>query len=259
MSVKHSVPEDRAVIDRKAASPLEDCVLRDAVDWAIRSRRSVRAFLPTPVAREDIEAILATASYSASGMNMQPWRVHVLTGAAKAHLSAELAKLDDDPAQAGDLFEPYDYYPHEWISPYLERRRKVGWDLYGLLGITKGDKQRMHIQHGRNYRFFDAPVGLFFTVSRELQEGSLLDYGMFLQSVMVAARSRKLHTCPQAAFLKFHRQISALLGIPVGQMLVCGMSLGYADPTKVENSLVTERVPASSFTTFHDKNPETTP
>lgn len=257
MSAKNAVLEDSAAMDRNADSPLADEALRAAVDWAIRSRRSVRAFLPRPVARADIEAILTTASYSASGMNMQPWRVHVVTGAAKARLCAELARLDDDPALAGALFEPYDYYPHEWFSPYLERRRKVGWDLYGLLGIAKGDKQRMHVQHGRNYRFFDAPVGLFFTVSRQLQEGSLLDYGMFLQSVMVAARSRNLHTCPQAAFLKFHQKIGALLGIPVGQMLVCGMSLGYADEAKVENTLFTERVPASAFTTFHDNDKET--
>lgn len=231
--------------------------MRDAVDWAIATRRSVRAFLPTPVPRKEVESILATARFSASGMNMQPWRVHVVMGAAKDGLSAALAKIDDDPAQSTELIEPYDYYPREWVSPYLERRRKVGWDLYGLLGIEKGDKPRMHAQHGRNYRFFDAPVGLFFTVNRELQEGSLLDYGMFLQSVMVAARGRNLHTCPQAAFLKFHRQIADLLDIPSGQMLVCGMSLGYADTSSIENSLVTEREPVSAFTTFHDTSKET--
>lgn len=245
-------------MNRTMASPLDAEALRGAVDWAIATRRSVRAFLPQPVPRDEVEAILATARYSASGMNMQPWHVHVLTGPAKARLSAAIAVLDDDPSQSGELLEPYDYYPREWFSPYLERRRKVGWDLYGLLGIAKGDKQRMHLQHGRNYRFFDAPVGLFFTVDRTLQEGSLLDYGMFLQSVMVAARGRNLHTCPQAAFLKFHRQIADLLGIPAGQMLVCGMSLGYADPSSVENSLVTEREPVSAFTTFHDTTKETT-
>lgn len=244
-------------MNRMTAPPLGDETMRDAVDWAIATRRSVRAFLPTPVPRKEVESILATARFSASGMNMQPWRVHVVMGAAKDGLSAALAKIDDDPAQSTELIEPYDYYPREWVSPYLERRRKVGWDLYGLLGIEKGDKPRMHAQHGRNYRFFDAPVGLFFTVNRELQEGSLLDYGMFLQSVMVAARGRNLHTCPQAAFLKFHRQIADLLDIPSGQMLVCGMSLGYADTSSIENSLVTEREPVSAFTTFHDTSKET--
>ncbi|MET3918977.1 nitroreductase [Variovorax sp. OAS795] len=246
-------------MNRMMAPPVHAQALRDAVDWAIATRRSVRAFLPEPVAREEIEAILSTARYSASGMNMQPWHVHVLTGPAKARLSAAIASLDDDPHRSADLEEPYDYYPREWRSPYLERRRKVGWDLYGLLGIAKGDKERMHAQHGRNYRFFDAPVGLFFTVDRALQEGSLLDYGMFLQSVMVAARGRQLHTCPQAAFLKFHRLIAEQLGMPADQMLVCGMSLGYADASSIENSLVTEREPVAAFTTFHDTAKETRP
>jgi len=244
-------------MNRMMAPPLGAEALRSAVDWAICTRRSVRAYLPRPVARQEIEAILSTARFSASGMNMQPWHVHVLTGPAKASLSAAIAALDDDPRRSAELLEPYDYYPREWFSPYLERRRKVGWDLYGLLGIAKGDKRRMHVQHGRNYRFFDAPVGLFFTVDRSLQEGSLLDYGMFLQSVMVAARSRGLHTCPQAAFLKFHRQIGDLLDIPADQMLVCGMSLGYADESSIENSLVTEREPVSTFTTFHTNAKET--
>ena len=246
-------------MNRMMAPPVHAQALRDAVEWAIATRRSVRAFLPDPVARDEIEAILSTARYSASGMNMQPWHVHVLTGPAKARLSAAIASLDDDPRRSADLEEPYDYYPREWHSPYLERRRKVGWDLYGLLGIAKGDKERMHAQHGRNYRFFDAPVGLFFTVDRALQEGSLLDYGMFLQSVMVAARGRQLHTCPQAAFLKFHRLIAEQLGIPADQMLVCGMSLGYADASSIENSLVTEREPVAAFTTFHDTAKETRP
>lgn len=238
-------------MDRTTASLLTQKTLREAVDWAIVTRRSVRAFLPTPVPARDIEAILETASHSASGMNMQPWRVHVVMGAAKRELCAAIAAIDDNPALASELTEPYDYYPRHWVTPYLERRRKVGWDLYGLLGIEKGDKSRMHLQHGRNYRFFDAPVGLFFTVDRQLQEGSLIDYGMFLQSVMVAARARHLHTCPQAAFLKFHREIAHHLQIPDGQMLVCGMSLGHADESSIENTLVTEREPVPSFTTFH--------
>jgi nitroreductase len=145
------------------------------------------------------------------------------------------------------------------VSPYVDRRRKLGWELYGLLGIAKDDKPRMHAQHARNYRFFDAPVGLIFTIDRVMEQGSFIDYGMFLQSVMVAARARNLHTCPQAAFLKFHRQIAALLEIPADQMLVCGMSLGYADPSSIENSLVTEREPVSTFTTFHNTAKETKP
>jgi nitroreductase len=221
-----------------------------AVDAAITSRRSVRAFLPTPVPRETIEAILAVAARAPSGTNTQPWQVHVLTGAAKAALSAEIRAAFDDPAQRATHTEPYAYYPTEWRSPYIERRRKVGWDLYGLLGIGKADKQRMHEQHGRNYAFFDAPVGLIFTIDKVMQQGSWLDYGMFLQSLMVAARGRGLDTCPQAAFTQFHRIIARRLKLSDEQTVVCGMSLGFADTEAPEYRLVTEREPVAGFTRF---------
>ncbi|MFL6966037.1 MULTISPECIES: nitroreductase [Pseudomonas] len=245
-------------MNRLSKPPIPPELLGQTVDWAIASRRSIRAFLPTPVPREDIEAILDIARFCATGVNMQPWRVHVVTGEAKTHLSCAIAEIDNDPSLGSDLEDAYDYYPREWTSPYVDRRRQVGWELYGLLGIAKGDKQRMHAQHGRNYQFFDAPVGLIFTMDRVLKEGSLLDYGMFLQAVMMAARGRNLHTCPQAAFLKYHQVISQVLAIPSDQMLVCGMSLGYANETSIENTLVTDREPVSAFCTFHHNNKETT-
>ncbi len=221
-----------------------------AVDAAITSRRSIRAFLPTPVPRALVEDILRVASRAPSGTNIQPWQVHVLTGAAKQRLSARILAIYGDPAERAKHEHEYEYYPKEWASPYLDRRRKVGWDLYGLLGIEKTDKARMHEQHGRNYRFFDAPVGLIFSIDRIMQVGSWLDYGMFLQSVMVAARARGLHTCPQAAFTQFHRVIAEELAFRPDQMLVCGMALGYADPEAVENRLETERAPVSEFARF---------
>jgi nitroreductase len=213
------------------------------VDAAITSRRSVRAFLPTPVPKHVIEDILHVASRAPSGTNTQPWKVHVLTGASREALSRKILAAYDDPAVAATHQEEYAYYPREWVSPYIDRRRKIGWDLYGLLGIAKGDKARMHAQHGRNYTFFDAPVGLMFTIDRVMERGSWLDYGMFLQNLMVAARARGLDTCPQAAFTQFHRIIMEHLGAPPEEMLVCGMSLGHADPDAVENRLQTERAP----------------
>ncbi|WP_423601207.1 nitroreductase [Roseateles sp. MS654] len=221
-----------------------------AVDAAIVTRHSMRAFLPTPVPRAVIEELLAIAARAPSGTNTQPWQVHVLTGAAKDRLVTRIQSVYDDPEELATHTEEYAYYPREWVSPYIDRRRKVGWDLYGLLGITKGDKLRMHEQHGRNYRFFDAPVGLMFTIDRVMQQGSWLDYGMFLQNLMIAARARGLHTCPQAAFTQFHRVIAEELGLRPEQQVVCGMSLGYADPSAVENTLVTERDPVSTFTRF---------
>jgi nitroreductase len=220
------------------------------VDQAIQSRRSIRAFLPTPVAREDIAAILEVAARAPSGTNIQPWKVTVLTGGARQRLSdAILAVYHDKQALAGHT-EEYAYYPRQWTSPFIERRRKVGWDLYALLGLGRDNKEGMAAQHGRNFNFFDAPVGLIFTIDRVLEQGSWLDYGMFLQNIMVAARGRGLDTCPQAAFTQFHRIIAAQLDLPANETVVCGMALGYADATKIENSLVTERVPLAQFAQF---------
>ena len=220
------------------------------VEEAISSRRSIRAFLPTPVPQQTIENILDTAARAPSGTNIQPWKTYVLTGDSLAGLSRAILKVYNDPESAKDHTEEYAYYPREWVSPYIERRRKIGWDLYGLLGITRDDKQKMHHQHGRNYCFFDAPVGLMFTIDRVLEQGSWLDYGMFLQNIMIAARGIGLDTCPQAAFTPFHRVISEYLNIPETQSVVCGMSLGYADPNAVENSLTTEREPLDHWVTF---------
>jgi nitroreductase len=222
----------------------------DSIEAAITSRRSVRAFLPEPVPRATIEAILATAARAPSGTNTQPWQVYVLTGAALQSLSQRLAAAYDDPVERATHTEVYAYYPTDWQSPFIDRRRKVGWDLYSLLGIEKTDKARMHAQHRRNYEFFGAPVGLMFTIDRVMRQGSWLDFGMFLQSVMVAARGHGLDTCPQAAFIQFHRLIMPAIGAPANEQLVCGMSLGRADPSAIENTLVTEREPVARFTHF---------
>ena len=230
----------------------EDSAAQSAVDAAIISRRSIRRFLPEAVPRDVIENILRVAARAPSGTNTQPWQVHVITAAAKARLSTRIAAAYDDPVMAAQHTEEYAYYPREWVSPYVDRRRKVGWDLYGLLGIAKGDKAAMHAQHGRNYLFFDAPVGLIFTIDRIMEQGSWLDYGMFLQNIMVAARARGLDTCPQAAFTRFHRIIEEELQLSPQQQVVCGMSLGRADPAAIENTLVTDRAPVAEFTQFHD-------
>ncbi len=222
------------------------------VDAAITSRRSIRAFLPTPVAREDIEAILSVASRAPSGSNTQPWKVYVVTGEIRQRLSDKILATYLDPEQNARHKEEYDYYPREWVSPYIERRRKVGWDLYALLGLTRENKAGMQAQHGRNYAFFDAPVGLIFTIDRVMEQGSWLDYGMFLQNIMVAARARGLDTCPQAAFTQFHRVIADVLQIPDSEQLVCGMALGFAHPARVENTLETERAQLNEFVTFRE-------
>lgn len=219
---------------------------------AITTRRSVRAFRPDPVPQAVIEQILTAASRAPSGSNIQPWKVIVLTGQALASLGRELTAL----SLSGDSGEEnYPYYPRQWREPYLSRRRKVGWDLYSSLDIARGDKTRMAAQLARNYSFFDAPVGLFFTLDRDMEMGSWLDLGMFVQSVMIAARGFGLDTCPQQAFCYYHRQISERLAIPPDQRLVMGMALGRADTDAPENRFQTEREPVSGFTRFIDQIP----
>ncbi len=222
------------------------------VDAAITSRRSVRRFLPTPIPRQTIEAILAAASRAPSGSNIQPWRVYVLTDPARAALISDvLAAHDADrdapvPIHRAD----YEYYPRNWLEPYIGRRRQLGWSLYTLLGIGKGDFDKSHAQSGRNFRFFDAPVGLLFTVDRRLELGSWLDYGMFIQNIMVAARGRGLDTCPQQAWCRFHRIVARHVGMTEHEQLVCGMALGYADSNAIDNQLNVERAPVEAFTRF---------
>ncbi len=247
-----AVNSTQAAMPPTPPSGLEPEAIINAVEWAIASRRSVRAFKPDPVPRTTIERILEVASRAPSGTNTQPWRVYVLTGERRERLSAAVLRAHDDRANAAEYTEEYAYYPRTWVSPYIDRRRKVGWDLYSLLGIGKTDRARMHAQHGRNYLFFDAPVGLMFTIDRVMAQGSWLDYGMFLQNIMVAARAHGLDTCPQAAFTPFHRIIAEQLDLPPNEMLVCGMALGFADEAKIENTLVTERATVDSFTRFLD-------
>ena len=223
-----------------------------AVDHAITSRMSARAFTQQAVPRELITEILQIASRAPSGTNTQPWKVYVLTGASRDSLVAKVCAAHDasrdNPEEAKKYQEQYDYYPSQWVSPYIDRRRENGWSLYGLLGIGKGDKYKMHAQQQRNFKFFDAPVGLMFTVDPIMGRGSLLDYGMFIQNIMVAARARGLHTCPQAAWNHYHSIILPHVGATEGERMVCGMALGWADNGDKVNTFHTPRVPVSEFT-----------
>lgn len=224
----------------------------EAVDHAITSRMSARAFTQQTVSRKLITEILQVASRAPSGTNTQPWKVYVLQGATRDALVDKVCAAHEamrsNPELAKQYTEQYDYYPSQWVSPYIDRRRENGWSLYGLLGIGKADKDRMHAQHQRNFKFFDAPVGLMFTIDPIMGRGSLFDYGMFVQNIMLAARARGLHTCPQAAWNGFHSIILPHIGASEGEMMVCGMALGYADETDKVNTLVTPRVPVNEFT-----------
>ena len=226
----------------------------NAVDQAITTRMSARAFTAQPVPREVLTQLLELAARSPSGTNTQPWKVYVLQGASRDTLVDKVCAAHDEiranPDMANEYREAYDYYPEKWVSPFIDRRRENGWSLYGLLGIGKGDKDKMHAQHQRNYRFFDAPIGLMFTLDKVMGRGSLVDYGMFLQTLMVAARGHGLHTCPQAAWNGFAKIILPHIGAGDNEMLVCGMALGYADERELVNTFRTPRESVASFTTW---------
>ena len=218
-------------------------------DEAIATRRAVRAFLPTPVSRETVESLLAAASRAPSGSNIQPWKVRAVAGEVRDRLCrAVLAALDADGAEAHQ--REWNYYPVRWREPYLGRRRKVGFDLYGLMGIARGDVEAMADQRRRNYEFFGAPVGLVFTLDEDLEIGSWLDLGIFIGTFVVAARGMGLDTCPQAAFADFHAILRRELGIPQNEIVICGMALGHADPGAAENRLATQRAAPAEFATF---------
>jgi nitroreductase len=225
-----------------------------SVDAAMLSRFSNRAFLPKPVERELLQNLLQVASRAPSGTNTQPWKVYVLQGAKKDALVGSVVAAHNaiaaDPAKAQEYKEEYDYYPEKWVSPYIDRRRECGFGLYGVLGLGKGDKAGMHAQHQQNFRFFGAPVGLMFTMDKVMGRGSLVDYGMFLQNIMLAARARGLHTCPQAAWNGFSKIILPHIGAADNELLICGMSLGYADESALVNTFATTRVDAQDFTTW---------
>lgn len=220
------------------------------VDRAIVSRRAVRAFLPDPVAPDLVRHILSVAAQAPSGTNMQPWKVRVLGPQTRARLQpALIAALDSADLPAA---EEYRYYPETFREPYLSRRRKVGWDLYGLLGVKKGDVEGMKRQTAANLRFFDAPVALMVTIDRDLEIGSWLDLGMFVQTILIAAQGHGLDSCPQAIFARFHPIVRRELAIPQDEVVVCGIAIGKADPDAPANRLVPEREPVEGFTSWLD-------
>lgn len=221
------------------------------VSEAVNSRRSMRVFKPDPVAKADIEWIISTANRSASNGNLQPWKLYVTMGAARKRLSAAILGAMD----AGDNGPgaEYDIYPREFTPVYDARRKLVGKQLYTLLGVPRGDAAGMLKQFRKNYEFFDAPVGMILCVEKRMGNGQWIDCGIFLDQLMLLAREKGLHTCPQAAFSRYQHVVRRELKIPDDQVVICGLALGYADPDVVPNSLITERAPIQDFTTWFDE------
>lgn len=218
------------------------------LDEALKARKSVRAFRPDPVPLDLLKEILELARCSPSGTNIQPWKVHVVAGETRRRLEEEvLAHRETRPTDASAEFPR----TSKRKEPYTTRMRTLGKAMYGLLGIPKGDEAANWRQWGRNYQFFDAPVGLIFTIDKDLDAMSFIDIGIFMQSLMLAAKSRGLDTCSQGAWNSFWSVTRRVLNVPDDEYIVCGMSLGYADETAPVNTLVAEREPLDSFATFH--------
>jgi len=217
---------------------------------AARTRRSIRAYSRKPVAAETLREIVALARHAPSGSNIQPWRVHVLTGATLARVGGAIkhAFLTDEPGHRRD----YDYYTDPVYEPYLARRRQCGWGLYGVLGIARGDHGKSKAYRATNYDFFGAPAGLIFTIDRNLEKGSWLDYGMFLQTIMLAARASGLHTCPEAAIASYPDIVRRELAISGDWIVICGMAMGYADPDAIVNTFQPPRIDLDEYAVFLD-------
>lgn len=216
---------------------------------ALKARKSTRAFLDTPVSRDKIEKILSAASHAPSGTNTQPWQVAVVSGRKKDELTSSMDKL----FRQGDLGEmDYQYYPLKWKNPYKKRRMTCGIKLYAALEIDRKDKEKRYEQWVANYHGFGAPVILFFFLDPVMETGSFLDYGMFIQSIMLAAVEEGLATCPQISLAQYPELIKEGLGYKEETTLICGMALGYEDKQAPVNNYRTDRENVTTFSRFFD-------
>ena len=213
---------------------------------AVAGRRSIRRFLPTPVPEEIVMGILGIASRAPSGQNMQPWFVHYVTGATRDRLSARVTEA----FARNERSIEYDYFPQNPIrEPYLSRRRKVGYDLYAIYGIERDDLEGRKRAVLRNFEFFGAPIGLFFTMERDWGIGAWIDCSMFMMNVMNIARTYGLETCAQQAWCEYSDAVRSVLEVPRNHVIISGMAVGFADHAAKENRLITERVPPEAFVT----------
>jgi nitroreductase len=220
--------------------PSDAAAMLDAV---IRSRKSVRAFRPEPVPRHLLVEVLETARAAPSNFNSQPWRVYLLTGGAKRALGDAIVA-----AHVANAAPPFSPFPDPNPPECGARVDDFGRRLYAVLGIPREDMAARARQTRRNFVFFDAPVGLIFTIHSALTKHSWLDYGLFLQTLMLAAQVRGLATCPQVSFVRFQSIIAEQLGLAAEEIVTCGMSCGYPDDRAAVNRLNMPRKPLDGFT-----------
>ena len=220
------------------------------VSEAIATRKTVRAFRNDPVDVQTVRRILEQAARAPSGGNLQPWRVYVLLGGARDELVRRVAEKRTE-APMGETPE-YHIYPPQLTEPYKTRRHRIGEAMYAAMGIPREDRARRLKHFVRNWEFFGAPIGMIFTIDRQMQQGQWADLGMFMQNIMLLAREEGLHTCPQEAWAVWPKTIREFLAVPENEMIFCGMGLGYADDEAPVNSLESERASLDEFTLIRD-------
>jgi nitroreductase len=215
---------------------------------SVASRYSCRSFLPKPVPENIVRDILERAARAPSAGNLQPWRVYALAGEPLAKLKAEMAARTNElpKGEGGD----YRIYPDPMVTPYRERAFGVGEMLYESIGVPRADKPARYKQYARNYQFFGAPVALFVATEKSFGVAQWADIGGYLQTVMLLARAHGLHTCPQQAWVAFHKTIRAHLKLPDGWIVYSGVSLGFEDPDAPINQWRSPREPLDSFAVF---------
>ncbi|WP_206340928.1 nitroreductase [Marinicauda algicola] len=219
-----------------------------SVSEALKSRISTRAFLDTPVSEKEVRDLLEKARWAASGGNLQPWRVHVVAGDKRqAVIDAVKESLQADPFANESEFS---VYPDKLWEPYRSRRFRVGEDMYELLGIPREDKLARLDHLMRNYEFFGAPVGLFFSIDGRMGPGQWAHLGMFMMSLALAAQEAGLATCMQEAWTPRAKTVAKVLGVEEPYIVYCGMALGHADPDAPVNRLRSERADVDEFATF---------
>ncbi|MFN0296581.1 nitroreductase [Acinetobacter albensis] len=227
---------------------------KQMISALVNSRQSIRAFTDQAISQDEIQEILELASRAPSGTNIQPWKVYVVQGNKKVEIQdavkQAVIEVSENPELKGKYEAAFQYYPKQWFEPYLSRRRANGWGLYNLLDIQKHEKQKMHAHLLRNFEFFGAPVGVFFTAHENLHVSAKMAIAMFMQTFMLVAKAYGFDSCPQAAWNDYHEVILPLVGANPDEQLICGLALGYADPQHIINQYYTPRIAVQDFTVF---------
>ena len=214
------------------------------VTSAVEKRSSVRAFLNTSVPNELIKELLIKSSRSASGGNVQPWKIFVINNSAMNNF------LEFQRNWTKPEIPAYDIYPPKLKEPYRTSRYELGEQMYELLGIGRDDKEARLAQVMQNFRFFGAPCAFFCYVDRQMGPPQWSDLGMFLQTFMLLAKEAGLDTCAQEAWSMKHDSVSKFVKAEDSDILFCGMAIGYRDENAAVNSLKSKRRPLKEWAKF---------